>query len=59
MLSHCVTPWPATGNVPPTDPPGDPHGLPRRLDAHNRQMDHFFRTGEIIDVCGGDGCHPD
>lgn len=59
VLYDFGNPWPAPGNVPPNDALGDPHGLPRRLDAHNRQMDHFFRTGEIIDVCGGDGCHPD
>jgi hypothetical protein len=37
---------------------GDPHEKPRRLDAHNQQMVTFFRTGQIIDVCGGDGCTP-
>lgn len=37
----------------------DPHELPRRSEAHTQQMIHFFHTGEIIDVCGGDGCHPD
>ncbi len=36
----------------------DPHELPRRSEAHTQQMIHFFQTGEIIDVCGGDGCHP-
>lgn len=50
--------WPAPGNSPPTDG-ADPHGQPRRLPAHNAQMTHFFRTGVIVDVCGGDGCHPD
>lgn len=38
----------------------DAHELPRRRDWHNEQMVHFFRNGgEIIDVCGGDGCRPD
>lgn len=38
----------------------DPHELPRRRDWHNDQMVHFLRNdGEIIDVCGGDGCTPD
>jgi hypothetical protein len=37
---------------------GDPHGKPRAFDLHNEQMDTFFRTGEIVDLCGGDGCHP-
>lgn len=38
----------------------DAHELPRRRDWHNEQMVHFFRNaGEVIDVCGGDGCTPD
>ncbi|MSP91401.1 MAG: hypothetical protein EXR79_06305 [Myxococcales bacterium] len=37
---------------------GDPHGKPRKLDHHSDQMVHFFRSGEIKDVCGGDGCTP-
>jgi hypothetical protein len=47
--------WPEAGNLPPTDPEGlgDPHGRPRKDDKHNEQMIHFFRTGEIIDTCGG------
>lgn len=37
----------------------DPHSLGRNNDAHNQQMVHFFRNqGEVIDVCGGDGCTP-
>ncbi|MBM4357290.1 MAG: hypothetical protein FJ096_04195 [Deltaproteobacteria bacterium] len=51
-------PWPAPGNLPPGDDLGDPHGKPRNLDHHNKQMAHFWRTGEIIDVCGDDGCTP-
>jgi len=51
-------PWPAPGNQPPNDVIGDPHGSPRNLAEHNQQMVHFWRTGEIIDVCGGDGCTP-
>ena len=51
-------PWPPPGPVPPDDEIGDPHGLPRVLPEHNEQMLHFFRTGEIIDTCGGDGCTP-
>lgn len=49
-------PWPAPGNITPMDGLGDPHGLPRRNPDHSRQLGHFLRTGEIIDVCGGDGC---
>jgi hypothetical protein len=52
-------PWPAPGNVPPNDDFGDPHGKPRKLAWHDEQMVHFYRTGEILDVCGGDGCTPD
>lgn len=52
-------PWPAPGNKPPSDDIGDPHGKPRNLAHHNQQMVHFWRTGEILDVCGGDGCTPD
>ena len=52
-------PWPDPGPEPPFDTIGDPHGKPRQLEWHNKQMMHFFRTGEIIDVCGGDGCNPD
>lgn len=52
-------PWPPPGNKPPFDDVGDPHGEPRKLPWHDAQMMHFFRTGEIIDVCGGDGCNPD
>jgi len=31
----------------------DPHETPRRDPAVRLQMDHFLRTGEIIDTCGG------
>ena len=50
-------PWAPDANVPPPETPaGDPHEKPRRSDKHTEQMVHFFRTGEIIDVCGGNGC---
>ncbi|MCA9538436.1 MAG: hypothetical protein KC620_06080 [Myxococcales bacterium] len=49
--------WAAPGNVPPEeDPAGDPHENARHMDAMNAQMAHFFRTGEIIDVCAGAPC---
>jgi hypothetical protein len=51
-------PWPPAGNLPPSDEFGDPHGKPRKREHAQRQMVHFFETGEIIDVCGGDGCTP-
>ena len=53
-------PWGPRANTPPVETDlGDPHDRPRRLDSHNDQLIHFCRTGEIIDVCGGDGCHPE
>ena len=59
VLWHFGNPWPLIGNHPPMDSVGDPHELPRRRDSHNAQMVHFFRTGEIMDVCGGMPCWPD
>ncbi len=59
VLYDFGNPWPPPGNIPPEDDLGDPHEKPRRADHHQQQMVHFFRTGEIIDVCGGDGCTPD
>ena len=60
VLYDFGNPWPdGSVNAPPTSTFADPHELPRRLAAHNEQLAHFLRTGEIIDVCGGDGCHPD
>ncbi len=60
VLYDFGNPWPAPSvNQPPTSDVPDPHGDGRQADHHNQQMVHFFRTGEIIDVCGGDGCHPD
>ncbi|GMV39447.1 MAG: hypothetical protein AMXMBFR64_11630 [Myxococcales bacterium] len=60
VLYQFGNPWPDEKvNTPPTSPVADPHELPRKLEHHNDQMVHFFRTGEIIDVCGGDGCTPD
>lgn len=49
----------------PLDPPdgdpsqpngGDTHGWLRRWEPAQDQMLHFFRTGELIDVCGGVAC---
>jgi hypothetical protein len=58
VLYNFGNPWPAPGNLPPSDTLGDPHEKPRRQDSHNAQMVNFFRTGQIVDVCGGDGCTP-
>jgi len=49
----------------PLDPPdgdtslpddGDTHGWLRRWAPAQDQMFHFFETGELIDVCGGEPC---
>lgn len=35
----------------------DPHGIPRSFPELQTQMIHFFENdGEVIDVCGGNGC---
>jgi hypothetical protein len=46
---------PPDGNVPPRVGE-DPHGDPRKDIRGAAQTAHFFRTGEIIDVCGGAPC---
>ena len=60
VLYDFGNPWPSPGNHPPEDTTvPDPHELPRRSLVEQQQIVHFFRNGgEIIDVCGGDGCHP-
>ncbi len=57
VLYDFGNPWPPLGNIPPQTLP-DPHELPRRNAGEQHQMVNFFRTGQIIDVCGGHGCHP-
>lgn len=52
-------PWAPVGNRPPPREGHDPHESPRREPHYNVQMVHFLRTGEVIDVCGGDGCSPE
>ena len=60
VLFDFGNPWPANGNRPPMAVMvGDPHERPRRSVVHQRQIATFFRTGEVVDVCGGDGCRPD
>jgi len=59
VLYDFGNPWPAFGNRPPMDSAGNPHGRPRQQIWHDRQLVTFLRTGQIIDVCGGDGCRPD
>ncbi|HXW33515.1 MAG TPA: hypothetical protein VEJ87_02985 [Acidimicrobiales bacterium] len=49
-------PAPPAGDVPPSAGP-DPHDtVPRSLPAFWKQMDAFFRTGLVIDPCGGAPC---
>ncbi|MEC7947334.1 MAG: hypothetical protein VX265_07170, partial [Myxococcota bacterium] len=48
--------WDYGITVPSTNTPpqgDDPHEAPRRARAGQDQIDHFFRTGEVIDFCGG------
>jgi len=60
VLYDFGNPWPDESVIlPPTSDAEDPHGKPRQEDYHSEQLVHFLRTGEIIDVCGGDGCNPD
>lgn len=60
VLYDFGNPWPSPGNHVPEDMGPDPHELPRRAAWEQAQVVHFFRSGgEIIDVCGGDGCRPD
>ena len=60
VLYDYGNPWPKeSSNAPPSQDLPDPHGQPKRARHHQDQMVHFFRTGEIIDVCKSDGCHPD
>lgn len=49
------TPVPPIENVPPREGT-DPHEDPRRHLVAVEQIDHFLRTGTVIDVCGGDPC---
>lgn len=58
MLFDFGNEWPWFGNRVTDDTGTDPHEAPRRSAAHDMAMMHFFDTGEIVDVCGGDGCHP-
>ncbi len=36
----------------------DPHGKPRKMPNHQKQLLHFLDTGEIIDVCNDSPCDP-
>jgi len=47
-------PTPPLANL-PNRAANDPHETPRRDPRARQQMDHFLRTGEVIDVCTGSG----
>ena len=47
---------PADGD-PSRDDGDDPHGWLRRWQPAQDQMVHFLRTGEVINVCGGEACY--
>jgi hypothetical protein len=60
ILFDFGNPWPTDrGNLPPDDGLTDPHSRIAEVEAAGDLIDNFLRTGEIIDVCGGDGCTPD
>ena len=46
-----------TTNTPPQGT--DPHEGPRRERAAQDQIDHFFRTGEVLDFCEGPCANPE
>ncbi|MEM7141931.1 MAG: hypothetical protein AAF548_12960 [Actinomycetota bacterium] len=49
------TPVPPIENLPPREGT-DPHEDPRRHLPAVEQIDHFLRTGDVIDVCDGEPC---
>jgi hypothetical protein len=52
--------WPTDrGNLPPEDELPDPHSRIAEVEPVATLLDTFLRTGEILEVCGGDGCTPD
>jgi hypothetical protein len=60
VLFDFGNPWPAgRGNLPPNDELPDPHPRISEVNAAGALLEAFFDRGEIIDVCGGDGCTPD
>jgi hypothetical protein len=60
VLFDFGNPWPDDrGNRPPEDEFGDPHPRIAEVDEAGDLIETYLRTGEIIDVCGGDGCNPE
>ena len=43
-------------NIPPNKDT-DTHSRPRNDPLNHQNRDSFFRTGEIYDVCNGQGCY--
>ncbi len=58
VLFDFGNPWPDNGNGPATDGMSDPHGALANVPQVGGQVDHFLRTGEIIDICHGVPCRP-
>ncbi len=48
-----ANPLPPSANVPPEDHDEDPHSDPRKDPFGIVQKDHFYRTGEVLDVHEG------
>lgn len=52
--------WPdGRANRPPLDELPDPHSRLGEVDAAEPLIHSFLESGEIIDICGGDGCNPE
>ena len=60
VLFDFGNPWPTgRANLPPNDALPDPHPRIAEVNAAGALLQAFYDDGEIIDVCGGDGCRPD
>ncbi|QDG53641.1 hypothetical protein FIV42_23710 [Persicimonas caeni] len=59
ILYDFGNPWPDDGNAISDDGVGDPHSKLSGVPAAGEQLNHFLRTGEIIDVCEGAPCQFD
>lgn len=60
ILFDFGNPWPKKeGNLPPDNKLPDPHSRISEVAAASLLVKSFFDVGEVIDVCGGDGCSPD
>jgi hypothetical protein len=59
VLFDFGNPWPTDrGNLPPEDGLTDPHSRIAEVEEAGDLLDHFLRTGTIIDVCGDAPCPP-